>query len=129
MGWKRFLELVRFVCVACVAAPAAGLTFLLVREFLTEPGGVALNLNSVFHLLLAFALLVLAADFSTAILRSERLEMILLTALGSFLAVVAGFGLSELLGPPVLLLLLIACTGWAAQLVRSARQERIGFSA
>ncbi|MFU8890800.1 MAG: hypothetical protein ACNA76_03960 [Anaerosomatales bacterium] len=109
MGWKRFLALV--------------------REFLTEPGGAALNLNSVFHLLLALALLVLAVDFSTAILHSGRLEMILLLAMGGFLAVLAGFGLSELLGPPALLLLLVACTVWAAMLVRSARQQRIGISA
>jgi hypothetical protein len=119
----RLLVFVKALAFVLVAAPAVGIAFLVIREGITEPSGMPLD--RAFHLGLGVALLLLLADFVVAILRSNRFEIVLLLGTGGFLACLFGGLLAEVLGPPVLLVLLITGVLWAAFLARNPRAARI----
>lgn len=114
---QRLTAVAQWVAVLLVSVPALGIAFLSLREGVTEPGGM--SLNRAFHVVLGLALLLLLADAFIAIRRSARPELALLMGTGGFLAALGGGVLSEVLGPPALLLLLAGGVIWALALLRS----------
>lgn len=117
MRTHKFLMAAQSVAIVLVAVPALGIAVLTLREVALEPGGM--SLNRVFHLGLGLALLLLLVDAYVAIRRSGRVEIILLLGTGGFLLALIGGLASEVLGPPVLLLLIIGVSVWASLLLRS----------
>lgn len=112
----RFLTAAKYVAVLLVAVPALGIAFLLLREGVAESGGM--SLNAAFHLGLGLWLLLILSDSALAIRRSGRFEVVLLIGTGGFLAALLGAILSELLGPPMLLLLIVGGAVWTFALWR-----------
>lgn len=101
------------------AIPAVGLGWLLLVEAFTEPGGF--SLNRLFHLLLGVVLLALFCEFAVAIGRCRNSLLVVALGTGGFGAVVFAAVVSELLGPPVLLMVLTVIAVWGARLLRSHR--------
>ena len=119
MWWGRTLAVVRVVAAVTVAVPAIGLGFLSLREGVTEAPGMPLD--RAFHLGLGIALILLLGDFLTAILRSRRVGIVILLGSGGFLLTLMGGVAAEVLGPPVLLLLLVIGIVWACFLALAMR--------
>lgn len=119
MASARLLTALRFVSGLVAAIPAVGLGVFVLVEGLTEPGGMPLD--RVFHLLLGLGLLALFSEFAISILRCRTPRGILAWGTGGFMAGLLAAVMSELLGPPILLVLLGATGVWAVILLRLVR--------
>lgn len=117
MRTRKFLMAAQITAIVLVAVPAVGIAVLTLREVLLEPGGM--SLNRTFHLGLGLTLLLLLVDAYVAIRRSGRAEIVLLLGTGGFLLALIGGLASEVLGPPMLVLLVIGVCVWTYSLLRS----------
>ncbi|KAF0209508.1 MAG: 4Fe-4S [Actinobacteria bacterium] len=113
----RLLISLRLVSAIVVAIPAVGLGAATFWQGLAEPGGM--SLDRMFHLSLGLALFVLFAEFAVSIIRSRASATIIALGLGGFLAAALAAIVAELLGPPALLILVIAVSVWAVVLART----------
>ncbi len=118
MSSSRSLTAAKSAAALAVAVPAIGIAYLALREAIAEPGGV--SLNRAFHTALGVAVLLLLADLLIAIRRSRGVGTTLVLGTGGFVAVLVGALLSEFLGPPAVLVLLLIGLGWAVFLAMSA---------
>lgn len=109
---------VRVLAIALVAVPALWLAGALTRELVSDPSGPAVN--RAFHVVLVVAILVAIAEFSTAITRAQSAIPTIALGLGGLLAIAAGAIGSELFGPALLLILVLAEVVVAVSLARSA---------
>ena len=109
---------VRVLAIALAAAPALWLAGALAIELVSDPSSPALN--TAFHVVLILALLVAAAEFGTAIARTSRPVSAIALGFGGALAIAAGAIGSELFGPALLLILVLAEVVVAVRLARSA---------
>lgn len=116
---RKWLIFLRSISWIAAAIPALGLCWLLVKEAVSEPGGLSINL--VFHVVLAISLLALSSEFAVTIGRCRDPRVLLALGTGGFMAIILVAVLSELLGPAILLALLIVIVMWGARLHRSGR--------
>lgn len=112
----RVLSVLRFVSAVVVAIPAIGLGLATFWQGIAELGGM--SLDRVFHMSLGLALLVLFSEFAVSIVRSRESVTIIALGLGGFLAAATSAIVTELFGPPALLILVIAVSVRAVVLAR-----------
>lgn len=116
-AWPKRLIFLRSISWIAAAIPAFGLCWLLTKEAIAEPGGPSINLA--FHVVLGIGLLMLFSEFAVTIGRCRDPLVLLALGAGGFIAILLAAVLSELLGPPVLLALLMVVVVWGARLRRS----------
>ena len=109
---------VRVLAIALAAAPALWLAGALTIELVSDPSSPAVN--RAFHVVLVVAILVAIAEFSTAITRAQSAIPTIALGLGGLLAIAVGAIGSELFGPALLLILVLAEVVVAVRLARSA---------
>ncbi|MHB1016977.1 MAG: hypothetical protein ACYC2X_03670 [Coriobacteriia bacterium] len=112
-------RLARILGVALVAAPALWLAGALAAELLSDLSGPFIN--TAFHVVLIVAALVAGAEFAASVTRAKHPSVALALGLIGVAAIALGALATEILGPPVLLLLIIAEALVAVRLVRSSR--------
>lgn len=120
---RKWLIFLRSISWIAAAIPALGLCSLLMKEAVSGPGGLSINLA--FHVVLAISLLALFSEFAVTIGRCRDPRVLLALGTGGFMAIILMAVLSELLGPAVLLALLIVIVLWGARLHRSGRLPRL----
>lgn len=113
-------RLARILGVTLVAAPALWLAGALAAELMSDPSGPFIN--SAFHVVLIVATLVAGAEFGASVTRAEHPSVALALGLIGLAAIALGALATEVLGLPVLLLLIIVEAFVAVRLVRSSRR-------